>query len=178
MRSFRVTAAGIMVCVICSAGLAQVGAGDYRRADTLGAHFEELVYNGVEKAEWVGSSHTFWFSTRDAELGKQFMLHDAESGIQKPAFDHGRLSRLLSETWNDTLTHKPLPFNSITLDEEMDTLRFSYGGYSYICDLNTWTVTRKEQGKDRRGRRGSDEEKEHIISPDSTFQAFIRNSDL
>lgn len=74
---------------------------------------------------WIGNENKFWFK-KQTTLGHEFILVDATTGEQKPAFDPIKLTNLLNKSGEDHLdaTHLPIThiqFSSDALVVELDT---------------------------------------------------------
>ena len=77
---------------------------DYELANSIREKYQSAAINIPGRANWIGKTSRFWYR-RSARGGNEFMLVDAESLAQRPAFDHERLAASLSAEFKriDTL---------------------------------------------------------------------------
>ena len=133
------------------AAIAMSNAEDVRKAYDRATHFgseemPQLVYMADVQANWIGSSHRFWYR-RDVRGEREFVLIDADKGTRVPAFDHNRLASALSKVAGSEFKAKALPFTSISFSDDGATISFGTGSGLWKCDLKTYECTRTEAAK-------------------------------
>ena len=165
---------------------------DYARSNSLGDRLQGLVVDIAERPSWIGETTRFWYR-KTVEGGHNFLLVDADTQSQGPAFDHDRLASTLSALpafADDTITALDLPFNQIAFTDDEQAIEFVANNLTWVCDLDTYEC--ESQGApQRRGRGGvgpsgvswsagpgqlwRNLSTEPILSPDSTREVFIQN---
>jgi len=174
MQSLMIVA--LILLLLPSCILAQGTLEDYQRADSLRTRMTDLYYHATENVTWIGKTHQLWYRTRTAE-GKRFMLVDADAKTTQPAFDHARLAQGLSEASKETYKPSALPFNRIEFKKEGKAISFILDDFEWTCGLKNYTckkgnkVDRSQRWRHRRAEGRSNP----ALSPDSTWEAFIRN---
>jgi len=162
--------------------LAQGTLADYERADNFRSIVQGLVYNTMDRANWIEESNRFWYR-KAVKDGKEFILVDAETSTKQPAFDHERLAVSLSQAAGEQYSAKDLPFNTIAFINNGETIRFTVENVQWYCDLNSYECTKGEREErptpQQRGReRQPRVQPSEWVSPDSTWTAYIQNYDL
>jgi dipeptidyl aminopeptidase/acylaminoacyl peptidase len=153
---------------------------DYERANSLRERFEGLVVDAMEAPNWIGETHRFWYR-KSVLHGNQFVLVDAETLEQRPAFDHARLAAALSAARDTSYTAITLPFNRLTFQDDEATLEVIVADSIWRCDLASYACRGIRPAPQRRrfgfgfGQQRPEQTPEPKVSPDSTMEAFIRN---
>ncbi len=81
----------------------------YRRAESmLHRNVKSLVFNLETTVRWLADSSAFWYRSESVS-GYRFMLVDAETGRQRPAFDHRKVARALSKALAKEIEPLSLP---------------------------------------------------------------------
>ena len=94
---------------------AKRGSGDYARAERfLSWNANKLVYNHPVTPNWIEQSDRFWYRKR-VPAGHEFVYVDPDLNVQRPAFDHEKLSAALSTLSGRAYEPYRLPFRSIEL---------------------------------------------------------------
>ena len=117
---------------------------DYRRADGLGERLQGLVVDIAERPSWMGETGRFWYR-KTVEGGHSFVLVDAETRAQGPAFDHGRLASTLSAIpafADASISAVELPFDRIEFTDDEQAIEFVAGDLRWQCDLGTYECER------------------------------------
>ena len=89
MRRVVLLLAGVVAATVPM--FAQGTQPDYDRALGLRKKFESLVGRVAETPRWVGRTHKLYYR-RTVTGGHDFILVDADSKAQGPAFDHAAIS--------------------------------------------------------------------------------------
>ena len=116
---------------------------------------------------WVKETDTFWY-IRDLNGGKEFRLVDAKSASNDVAFDHQRLSAVLSKSSEKKVDPKNLPFSSIELNVEQATIRFKAFDKHWEFDESAGSCTEIPLPF------GPQE----IVSPNGKLLVFVRDYNL
>jgi len=175
----------ILLTLLIPAGLvpARLGAqgtlDDYTRAAGFRSEVSGLARHTVEQSRWLPGEDRFWYRTT-TEDGTRFYLVDAGRRRQAEAFDHQRLAGVLSETLEREIDPGALPFRSISLLSDATVLLITIGEWNWRCRLDTYTLERAGRVERRDSRRppGGGDDERTVVSPDSTREAFIRDSDI
>ena len=165
---------------------------DYVRADSLGDRLRGLVVDIAERPSWIGEASRFWYR-KTVEGGHGFVLVDAETQAQGPAFDHERLASTLSVLpafADESISALDLPFDEIEFTDDEQAIEFVAADQTWRCDLDTYEC--ESQGEANRRQGGGvgpsgvswsagpgqlwrNLSTEPIMSPDSTREVFIQN---
>ncbi len=173
---------------LCSLNLsAQVTVEDYQRADRFspeawasGMELEKLIYHGTVVPHWISESSRFWYLSY-IPGGKEFLLVDAETQRRVPAFDHKRLAESLSRTTGKPCSAAALPFESITFEPRMNTMKFVAAGFEWTCDLKNYQCTKGQRTEALLSPRAASRRQlssGETPSPDGKWYAFIRDYNL
>ncbi|MGB6688029.1 MAG: DPP IV N-terminal domain-containing protein [Terracidiphilus sp.] len=160
----------LFCCLLASAsGIAQqpaVIAADYARAEKfLPFNVDRLVY-GIVRPNWIGYSDQFWY--RKTMPGKsEFVLVDAATGVEQPAFDHAMLAATLSKAAGRAIDAEHLPFREIEFSPDWQSITFAIGERHFTCSRPGAACAEH----------GDDASKE-ALSPDGKRAAFIRDWNL
>ena len=165
---------------------------DYQRANDLGDRLQGLVVDIAERPSWIGETTRFWYR-KTVDGGHSFVLVDAESQAQGPAFDHTRLAAILSALpafADDEITALELPFNRIEFTDDERAIEFVAADSIWRCDLGTYACEGQAEAPRRPGggvgpsgvswsagpgQLWRNLSTEPILSPDSTREVFIQN---
>jgi len=185
----------ILILALCTplSAAAQGTLADYRRADGLGDRVQGLVVDIAERPSWIGDTSRFWYR-KTVEGGHGFILVDAETRAQGPAFDHERLAAALSALpafAEETVSAVELPFNRIEFTDNEQAIEFVAADLTWQCDLETYECESQGAPPQGQGRGGvgpsgvswsagpgqlwRNLSTEPIVSPDSTREVFIQN---
>lgn len=169
-----------MVCILASLlvlGSCQTRQGtvitaeDYKRAESFfSRNIQNLVYGLEVSPQWIEEGQSFWYRINTRQ-GKRFLFVEPDKKQKKPAFDHDKLARALSEKTEKPYGAGELPFESFKfVDKERKKIEFEAEKKIWIVDLETYDITSKK--KEER------EEKQEEVSPDGKFVAFARDHNL
>jgi hypothetical protein len=123
------------------------------------------VYVSTIQPNWFAGNEKLWYRNAHRDDVRAFVLVDAQRGTRAPAFDHRKLAEALTQATGNTHMEYHLPFDTIELDDDATTLRFTTNDGRWSCNLTTYELTRtgdappqaaSERGSPRggRGRRG------------------------
>ena len=109
-------------------------AADYARAERfLAAGVSQLVIGGNVQPNWIPNDR-FWYRSTTAS-GSEFLLVDPARGTRLPAFDHAKLATTLSAAAGATYDARQLPFQSIELSSDGQSVSFMAGARRWLCDV-------------------------------------------
>ena len=149
--------------------VAAMPAADYARAERfLRWNADHYVLNSQPEPHWIGHSDRFWFR-RDVEGGSEFVVVDAATGRETPAFDHPKLAAALAAASGKKLKPDKLPFSEFNLADDQRSLRFIWDGKTWQCGLAEYNCESRESTPSRSG---------ELASPDGKWAVFGRNHNL
>ena len=161
--------------------VAQGTPADYQRAEGFRSLVSGRVYHSAVSPNWIGESSRFWYRNTIPE-GSEFLLVDADRASRRPAFDHERLARSLSEASGQAITARKLPFTSFTFSEDGRSIGFVFDDSEWTGNLRSYRCNRvgpaPEGPEPARGRRSRERRSGERMSPDGTWSAFVRDFDL
>ena len=146
---------------------------DYERADSYRSKLRNLVYNSVDRVNWINESNRFWYRVRTRE-GDMFFLFNAEKKTKKPVFDHKKLVQDLARLTGEKIKPDSLPFQTIEFSKDMRSVSFKAHGYNWTYNLKTRRLEKGEEAAESDRPRRSEE----VKSPDKKWLAFIRDHNL
>jgi dipeptidyl-peptidase 4 len=142
----------------------------YARAERfLPWNADKLVFGASIEPHWIDDTETFWYRVTRPN-GAEFMLVDAESGTRKPAFDHVQLAASLTKVSGTPFEAAKLPFDEIELEGDGSVVRFTIDGVGWSCDVASYVCTKGEKLRE--------EPSDTVRSPDSKWEAFVRDHNL
>ena len=152
----------------------------YRRA--LHVLSDEMVAAGSAAEitpRWIGSTAQFHYLNRRHDA-KEFILVDASTTppLRRPAFDHVALAAALAEASGEVVDPKVLPFNTITLSEDLTLLSFTTGDRSYTCRLGTASLALKAAPGGDGDSAADNLPRADVPSPDGTLTVFVQDCNL
>lgn len=147
---------------------------DEARQDPAGqdpAEFESaalmaLVTNLRPEAHWIGDEDRFWMKQETGD-GARFVVVDAASGEQEPAFDHAGLAESLADAGLEEVDADNLPITALGL--EGDGLLVTTASGVFACSADAAECAKDESPPPSSAARAS---------PDGTRTAFIRAANL
>ena len=135
MNAFR-HPAGYLIFALVLGPVPLAGQGtaaDYRRSAEIQTRFESLAVDVIGEVQWIGESNRFWYR-KSVIGGHEFVLVEAAAGTKRPAFDHERLARGLSNVARGTFTATTLPFDEVTFESDDTHIRFVAEDIRWRCD--------------------------------------------
>jgi dipeptidyl-peptidase-4 len=125
-----------------------------------------LVKNLAPSPNWIADSDRFWVKNETSE-GTQFLLVDAASGEQQPAFDHASMAAALAAAGVENVTAEALPLVGLDWDGEAILVKTATGAYR--CELRASSCQKDETPALTEAERAS---------PDGSRIAFIREHNV
>jgi dienelactone hydrolase len=160
-------------------------AADYAHAEKFMTYnTTPLVFGAGVRPNWLPGDRFWYRVTR--ESGAEFILVDPARGTRAPAFDHARLAAALSTVANAKYEAGKLPFQEITLADDLSTVSFRAAGKGWKCTLSDYqcaadSTAAAAGGRGGRGGRGGGGRgggANAAQSPDKKKTAFIRDYNL
>jgi dipeptidyl aminopeptidase/acylaminoacyl peptidase len=169
------------MCLLPTASFAQGRAEDYARAESLSQRVRGLVVDEAGEPSFIGETNRFWYR-KSVAGGNAFVLVDATTREQRPAFDHARLAASLSAARDTTYTAVTLPFDELTFVDGERALEVEVRDTVWRCQLVDYACARQGPVPERGGRGGfqggggpNQEDERPRVSPDGKLEAFIQN---
>ena len=190
----------ILLAVVPARAFAQGTLADYQRAMSLRDRYEPLAYGVTDQVRWVYDTHKVVYR-KTVRGGAEFVLADAETKAQAPAFDHAKLAAGLSAALKRKVLPLDLPFNQFTYSKDLAAVEFQVTERNaargappagppappWRCSLKDYTCVQESAsgGRGRGGRGGGlagpvraefdINGAEPKVSPDGKREAMIRN---
>ena len=195
------TAAIILIALVHVPAFAQGTLADYQRAMALRDRYEPLATGVTDQVRWVYDTHKVVYR-KTVRGGTEFVVADAETKAQAPAFDHAKLAAGLSAALKREVLPLDLPFTQFTYSKDLTTVEFQLIDRSaargappatslappWRCSLEDYTCVQESAsgGRGRGGRGGGGlagpvrtdfdiNGAEPKLSPDGRREALIRN---
>ena len=134
----------LLCCILLSLCLRPVWSqgtqADYDRANHLDRLFGGKVSRGAVRPNWQEGGNRFWYRNDLADGRREYVLVDPSAPSKKPAFDHVRMARALSETLGKAVMAERLPVDSLAFAPDNKTLRVQVQGKMYVGDLQTYAL--------------------------------------
>lgn len=128
-----VLAAAFAVALPCWAQPRAVTAADYARAEKfMNYNTNGLMVRSSVQANWLPDER-MWYRVTTAE-GSEFILVDPARGMREPAFDHAKVAAALSRAAGNTYDAAHLPFESIVLSPDSQSISVTVGSNHWKCD--------------------------------------------
>ncbi|HEY8937127.1 MAG TPA: DPP IV N-terminal domain-containing protein [Cyclobacteriaceae bacterium] len=157
---------------------------DYQRAESISSLFKNKVFNDPHDFNWHEGSTFFWYKNT-SRTGDEFLLVDVIKKTQKPAFDHSKLAKVLSQKLNKNIDAHKLPFDKIELSKDLKTFSFRADSAklkctlpSYACEVTEVIKPEKHDDDYYWGNAFNEAGGEPVPSPDGTQTAFIKNHNV
>jgi dipeptidyl aminopeptidase/acylaminoacyl peptidase len=178
--SARLSIIGILLfgCARPNVVAAQGTPADYARATSLAERYERAAVDIAGVPSAVGRTHLFWYR-KSVAGGDELMIVDAETQQKRPAFDHERIARALSQATGNSYTALKLPLGSIRFDDDGSAFTMTVDNASYRCRVDESSCRKlAENGPGigsglNRPPRALDESPRR--SPDGQWDALVNN---
>lgn len=171
-------AAMLMACVPWRPTFAAEGVADaeaYLRAEQLMKwNASRSVRNDDIETHWIGETDLFWYRL-DLNDGKRFLLVNAANGSRAPAFDHGRLAKLIMTAGSGQIDADHLPFDTFAMSADARAIRFEAAGAHWTCALPELNCAREPATPTAATdalRSGE------LVSPNGLWSAFSKDGNL
>jgi dipeptidyl-peptidase 4 len=136
-----------LVCTLllaaCWSGLVEgpVRAAENQRARGVGPAAEGRVYRDRVQAHWLPGEARFWYQVKTGLETHEFIFVDAEKGTRRPAFDHGRLARILADAGAKDVRAERLPLEKLEFSPGTNVITFRAGSKGWRCDLQSYALS-------------------------------------
>ena len=150
---------------------------DYRRALELEERYSGLVSNVVEGVRWLDDPVRLTFR-RSVEGGREFLVAHAETGEERPAFDHQRLAEGLSALIGEGYTSITLPFYNFRLVADETTVEVQVDGMTVRCTLADYRCSEHEEPSDGPSDSGNQGSGQAVASPDGQLEASVEDHNV
>jgi hypothetical protein len=145
-----------------------VTAADYARAEKfLAASTNPLIVGGTVNATWLPDDR-FTYRSNKGDGQAEFLLVDPVAKTRVPAFDHARLAASLATASGTKVDPAKLPFQTIELAADAQSVSFDVGAKRYTCDVKGAACTAADTTRDLNA----------VVSPDGTRAVFIKDWNL
>ncbi len=165
-KGLRHAVAGVIILWAVSGCSANTETARQDPAEFESAKLMALVANLLPQAHWIDGEDRFWMK-QEAGGGARFVVVDAATGHQEPAFDHARLAASLAEAGLADADADKLPIVSLELGGKGLVVTTASG--TFACAADAAQCTGDETPPPSPAERPS---------PDGTRAAFVRDSNL
>lgn len=177
------------ICVILTLFLgiihsfAQGTLAEYKKSIAIDSLFKNKIYNTPKVFRWVGNDY-FWYINPIAK-GKEYWVFDTQQQKQHLAFDHSRLATSLSKVLGKEVSPYQLSLDSLEFNKDFSTLSFVAENQKIVCNLTSYQFTKINPSQAKSllnnnywGNFFDERSNKPVISPDSSYTAFIKNDNL
>ncbi|MCO5297343.1 MAG: S9 family peptidase [Fimbriimonadaceae bacterium] len=106
----------------------------YERADQI-AQARGAARMLQLEPHWFAGDRFLWYRKALAQGASEFVLVDIEKRMKNPAFDHQKLAAALAQASGKKVDGAKLPFQEITLADNLKTVQFDWDNKRWECDL-------------------------------------------
>ncbi|MEE9407159.1 MAG: DPP IV N-terminal domain-containing protein [Polaribacter sp.] len=128
-----------------------------------------LVHNQVAGSKFIGNNKLI-YSTKNKD-GKKYILVDTASKTKKEAFDHQKLSNVLSRETDKEVKSSDLPIYSVSFSDDLKTLNFTTNRQKYSYNIENNTLSKKISKLKKASRNEN-------VSPNGKLATYIDNFNL
>lgn len=177
------------ICVILTLFLgimhsfAQGTLAEYKKSIAIDSLFKNKIYNTPKVFRWVGNDY-FWYINPIAK-GKEYWVFDTQQQKQHLAFDHSRLATSLSKVFGKEVSPYQLSLDSLEFNKDFSILTFVAENQKIVCNLTSYQFTKISPSQAKSllnnnywGNFFDERSNKPVISPDSSYTAFIKNDNL
>jgi dipeptidyl-peptidase-4 len=100
------------------------------------------IYKTRIKPHWFADNHKFWYRNDLANEAVEFVVVDADLGTRAPAFDHDRVSVMLSEQTGESINPTQLPVRSLSFSEDNQTVDLRSPKATWQLHLKTYKLVK------------------------------------
>jgi len=142
---------------------------DYSRAERfLYWNKDKYIFNEVIEHHWMDGDR-FWYSKINAAGTREFIVVDAASGAQWPAFDRERVAASLSKAMQRDVLDSQLPFSTFRFTHGENAILFEAGGSFWTCWLDTAACAKGDP---------SNSSPDESVSSDGSWAVHIKDHNL
>lgn len=145
----------------------------YQCAQTLmqGLRTQRVVKNDNLLPHWIAQTNYFWYE-RTHKTGKEYRLVNAQTLVNKLAFDHTSLAGALSKAVNQKVNAQDLPITSVTIS--LSPLKIVFTSFDRHWQFEADSETCRALEIDAVETVPSNQ----VVSPNGKQIAFVRNNNL
>lgn len=172
---------GFAILALNAAGQGQIE--DYRRADNATRLFQNKVYNGNVRPNWIEGTSLFWYENL-TPAGRSFIMADAAKRTKNEAFDQVRFARSFETVTGTRAEPGRLPIRNMEFAKDARSFTFEYNNNNYTCYLRNYSIVKGDSVRQAGARRsgsdwvwGTPDELRSppVPSPDRKWTAFIKD---
>src|SRR6185503_8779290 len=142
---------------------------DYSRADRfLSWNAANLIAGDDVNPNWIAKSDRFWYRNKTGS-GVEFVVVDPVRNTKGLLFDTGRLASAMSLAKDTAYDPNKLPFTTFELVKNESAIAFRLGKKQMECDIRQYRCVLGDTLPTNRFM---------VLSPDSTWEAFVKGYDL
>jgi dipeptidyl-peptidase 4 len=143
---------------------------DYTRAEQfLRFHVSRSVVGDQVQPNWLPDGNRFWYRVTTQE-GADFVLIDPVRNDRSLVFENDRIAAALSLAADTVYDPTRLPFTTFEFAETEGEIRVQISDRDFHCDIVGYVC--------RRAPARYTPPEEHVVSPDSAWEAFSHEHDL
>lgn len=161
----------IVGCLISNYLIAQGDSAAYIRAEKyIHYNIDKLVKNLELRPNWIDEGADFWYKSQ-TDNGYKFLIVSSKNGKKKEAFDHQKMSQLLSKQLNKKVNSDSLPLKEFKYINKRSAIEFEIDSIKYTVLLKNYTVKKEPKEK-------SKTKKNESLSPDGKWIVSVKNYNL
>lgn len=156
---------------------------DYNRAGNAGSLFQNKVYYGNVRPNWIEGTALFWYENLTPE-GRMYVMADAGKKTKREAFDQARFARSFESVTGKKVEPGRIPIRNMEFTKDARSFTFEYDNNYYTCYLRNYSIIKGDSVRQTGGRRGGSDwvwgtpdelRSPPVPSPDKKWTAFIRD---
>ena len=143
MHTLRFWSRAVFAAAVCFACVSAQGQGtrsDYERAAGLRNLTKGKLFKTKVAPHWLPDNARFWYRNDLPDGAREFILVDAEKGVRRPAFDHGKLAESLAGATGKPCLATHLPVDAIELAASGNAVYFRALGKHWKCSLKDYSL--------------------------------------
>jgi len=170
-----------IVLLISTKLFALINEEDYKRADSVFI-FNNFVNNIIVASNWIDSSDFFWYRVK-VGTGYEYKLVDVEKSKVINAIDLNKLSEKINKKTDSKISPNDLNLRNLEFVDKRKAITFEFKRSVWKCDLKSYDLRKlsdKKEDENERywGESGWEFEGGATISPDSSFEAYIKGNNI
>ena len=165
--------------------MAQGSASDYERSARWWERVQNKVYPSELRANWIGATNRFWYRSELSPEQVDYLIVDAATGVETPAFDKQKLAEELGKKVSQTLSADNLRLEELRFDDPSNSWQFNFSGKGFQWSVQEQTLSDREVvgGSNQRRRNGNRWRQRSTPaaanrSPDGKWEVQVENHNL
>lgn len=178
-------AAMIVLSFYNSPLMAQGSASDYERSARWWERVQNKVYPSELRANWIGATNRFWYRSELSPERVDYLIVDAATGVETPAFDKQKLAEEIGKKISQTLSADNLRLEELRFDDQSNSWQFNFSGKGFQWNVQEQTLSDREVvgGNNQRRRNGNRWRQRSTPaaanrSPDGKWEVLVENHNL